>query len=172
MNIYLIYLLVLRLIHVVGGVLWVGGDLVYFAYLEPTARAVQPDGQRFMSYLMGQRRFSLLTAISGILTVFSGFLLYWRISDFKAGWILSGPGLMLTAGAVLAFGAFFLGALFIAPTAKKMGQVSHAVKGPPSPGQLSELRQLGERLAKFGRLETALGLLALAAMALARYWVV
>ena len=41
-------ILVLRIAHVGGGVLWVGGAILYLFLLVPVAKSVEAAGQKFM----------------------------------------------------------------------------------------------------------------------------
>ena len=41
-----IYVALLRLIHIICGVFWVGGDLVYFGFIEPVARKLGPESAK------------------------------------------------------------------------------------------------------------------------------
>jgi uncharacterized membrane protein len=50
MNIYI--LLLLRLIHIVAGVGWVGGAVINSLFVEPSARATAPASGKFMQYFM------------------------------------------------------------------------------------------------------------------------
>ncbi len=42
-------LIVLRLIHIVSGVLWVGGAFLVFRFVEPAIKDLGPQGEPFMS---------------------------------------------------------------------------------------------------------------------------
>ena len=51
-------ILVLRLIHVASGAFWVGAVFSFFLFVSPTARALGPEGQRFVAHLISRQRFS------------------------------------------------------------------------------------------------------------------
>ena len=36
------YVILLRIVHIFAGVFWVGGMVLFFAFLEPTAKATAP----------------------------------------------------------------------------------------------------------------------------------
>ena len=89
MNIYL--LLLLRIVHILAGVGWVGGAVIHTLFLEPSAKATAPDSRRFMQYLMGRGRYSVFMAVTSGLTVLAGGLLFWNSSGgFQWIWIRSG----------------------------------------------------------------------------------
>ncbi len=52
----------LRLIHILAGIFWVGAILLIAGFLLPTSRATGREGARFMQHLMLKRR---LPAFSG-----------------------------------------------------------------------------------------------------------
>jgi uncharacterized membrane protein len=172
MNIY--FLLLLRLIHIVAGVAWVGGAVVHTLFIEPSARATAPESGKFMQHFMVQRRFSVFMTISSLLTVAAGGLLFWYSSGgLKWAWISSGPGTIFSIGSVVAIFVFFLGLLMIKPRAERMGELGSAIAaagGPPAPEQVAELHKIDRELSIIGRVDFALLLLALVTMATARYW--
>jgi uncharacterized membrane protein len=56
MNAFLIYLIVLRVVHFVGGTCWLGGAIIFHLFLEPTAKATAPGSQQFMQYFIVRRQ--------------------------------------------------------------------------------------------------------------------
>lgn len=110
--------------------------------------------------------------IASYLTVGAGILLYWRGSGgLQLAWMTSGVGLGYTIGAIAAFVSFFLGLLVFSPTSRKLGAVSAAI-GPtgPTSAQLAELDRLNARMDAAGKLDVIVLVIALLAMATARYW--
>ncbi len=174
MDANLIYLIVLRIIHIVGGTCWVGGAIIYHLFLEPTAKATAEEGRRFMQYFVLRRRYPVYMTVSSLATNLSGALLLWRTSDgLTSNWLTSGPGLVFSLGSVLAFVALGMGLFILGPTANRMmviGQAIQTVGGPPLPQQVSELHQLESRMSLVGWSEFVLMLLSLMAMTAARYW--
>ena len=85
-------LIVLRLIHILGGIFWVGSALTFFYFVQPTASATAPESQRFMLHLLGTRRLGDATLAAAIFNVGAGAILIWRDSNgLDATW-LTGPG--------------------------------------------------------------------------------
>jgi hypothetical protein len=169
-----IYLIVLRIIHIVAGVFWVGAALVGTFFLGPAARYSGPEGFKFIQTLMGRARFQASIGAAATLTILAGFLLYARDSaGFQLDWILSGVGLGFTVGALAALASFLEGAFVIGPTGRKFGELSAAIQsqgGAPSPDQQAEIERLNARMNSAGLANTVLLLVALLAMATARYW--
>ena len=167
-----IYIAVLRLIHIICGVFWVGGDLVYFGFIEPVARKLGPESAKLMEFLMVRRKLPVALSWTSRLTVLSGALLFLRNSDmFRSGWTASSVGIGFGFGAVLGIAAMSLGEFVLDPTAKRMGLVGASIQGVPTSEQTAELNMLGTRMTKVGLIETVLSVGALAVMATARYWI-
>jgi uncharacterized membrane protein len=173
-NVDLMYLNVLRMLHIVGGTCWVGGAIIFHLFLEPTAKATAPESQRFMQHFIVHRRYSAYMTISSLAVNLSGVLLFWRSSGgLTSSWITSGPGLVFSLGSVLAIVAFSMGMFILAPTAKRLvglGQALQTADGPPLPEQMSELHSLEKTMNQVGWAEFALMLVSLVTMAVARYW--
>lgn len=174
MNVFLIYLLVLRIIHVVGGTCWLGGAIIYHLFLEPTAKATAPGGQQFMQYFIVRRHYPMYMTISSLLTILSGALLLWHNSSgLDVNWVTTGPGLVLTLGSMLGVIALGMGLFILGPTAKRLvglGQAIQAAGGPPLPEQMSELHYLETKMSQVGWTEFVLMLVSLLTMAVFRYW--
>ena len=78
MNIYLIWLF--RIIHIVAGVFWVGGVLMMTFFIAPTVGATGEAGQKFVSHLMSNLKFSARMSAAAGLTILAGGILYWNDS--------------------------------------------------------------------------------------------
>ncbi len=84
------YLIVLRIVHILAGVFSVGSILLFFLFIQPTAKAVGPQGGPFMGHLNQQRKLGTFLGIAGLLNIAAGILLYWRDSGgFNLAWITS-----------------------------------------------------------------------------------
>jgi uncharacterized membrane protein len=166
-------MIVLRLLHILGGVFWVGGAVVAAAFLIPTVRALGPAGGPFMAHMTQRMKFPLWMMAGSILTVISGVCLYWRDSrGFTSEWMHSPSGSVFGIGAALAIVSLVLGMTINSPTAKRMGAIAAAIQtagGPPSPEQAAELQRLQRRMYLASLESAALLLLATTAMAAARY---
>jgi uncharacterized membrane protein len=164
--------IILRLIHIFAGVFWVGSSLTLVGFVEPAARAIGPEGAKFMQRLTGQTRFTFFAALSAPLTVLAGLVLYWQDSGFRPEWILTPSGLGFTVGGLAGIAAFVLGAAIIGPTAGQiaaLGKEIQAAGGPPTPAQATKMHTLQEKLHRIGVWGAALLALAVVAMATARY---
>jgi uncharacterized membrane protein len=166
-------LLVFRLAHILSGVFWVGSILFFSRFIFPTARALGPAAGPVIDHLNRVLKVPMALIGCGVLTILSGFGLFWNDSmGFKGAWMSSHTGMTFSLGALSAIIAFVIGLAVNAPTAKKMVAVAaqvHAKGGPPTPEQAAEMQRLQRRLGGALQAVTVLLLLTTAAMALARY---
>jgi uncharacterized membrane protein len=170
-----IYLILLRTIHILAGVLWVGGSVIYIAFIEPTVKATAPASQKFMQHFMGRQRYALFMNVTSGLTVLAGVLLYWRDTGGQIlEWIQTGPGLGFTLGALFAIAVYLLGFFMIRPRAERLmalGKQIGMAGGPPTPEQATELSTLDREMGNLGRVDAVLLIISLVLMSTARYWI-
>ena len=142
--------LLLRLIHILAGIFWVGTIFLIAGFLLPTARATGREGGRFMQHLMLQRRLPVFLGIAMVLTVLSGFT-------------MSG-GLAAILGALV-------GALVSGRAARRMAAIgqSAAQKGGPSAEEQAQMERLQGRMALGSRLVAGFLAFSAGTMAVARY---
>ena len=162
---------ILRLIHIIFGVFWVGSVLFVTAMLLPSIRRAGPSGAAIMNEL--GRRMPLIMMGSALLTVGSGIWLMTIVSggDVEA-WMQSSMGRTFGTGGALAILAIVLGMAINAPTARRMSAIGAAVAkrgSPPEPGEAAELQRLQSRMGMASVLVAILLVLATGAMAVARY---
>src|SRR5574342_539534 len=92
--------IVLRLIHIISGVLWVGGALAMNFFIGPSLRATGEAGKQFAGYLMAKTRFTTIMTGAAYATVIAGVLLYGIDSAwFSSPWASSGAGRGFLIGA-------------------------------------------------------------------------
>jgi uncharacterized membrane protein len=163
MNIYLVWLL--RIIHIVAGVFWVGGTLIMTFFVGPTVGATGEAGQKFVGHIMNNLKFSNRMAAASGLTILAGFLLY-----FRGGTALmeSRFGIGLGIGAVFALIGFVSG-MMIGRTIKAMAQLGAQMQGKPSADQLTQMQALQKRQTTVSMISTVSVVLATVFMAIARY---
>lgn len=168
-NLYVI--LVLRIAHVGGGVIWVGSAILYLFLLIPVARSAESGGQKFMQNL--GPRFGKMMGIVTTVTVLSGALLYARYLAAGISFIWkTDAGLAFTVGAVAALASYVIGATVFGRTQEKIGALGATMDsagGPPKPEQVAEMNRLQGFLMKAYRIDFVLLVVAMVAMAVARY---
>lgn len=164
--IYLIWLL--RIIHIVGGVFWVGGTLIMTFFIVPTIGAIGEPGQKFVAHLMNQLKFSNRMSIAAGSTVLAGFTLYALDARAGAAWMRSNFAIGLSIGAVFAVIGFVFG-IMIGRTTKAMAQVGGQIQGKPTTEQMGRLEELRRQQATYSAIAAIALILATTFMAIARY---
>ena len=169
MNTYLIWLF--RIIHIVAGVFWVGGTLIMTFFIAPTAGATAEAGEKFVSHLMGNLKFSIRMSAAAGLTILAGAILYWNASaGFTSAWMSSGAGRGFGIGAGFAIIGFIFGIL-LGRTTKAMASFGASLQGKPSPEQMTQMQAFQKRQVTYSYLASAALLLSLIFMSIARYFV-
>jgi hypothetical protein len=165
--------IVLRLIHIAAGALWAGASVTFAAFVEPTAAALGQDGGRFLQRMAGKSGFPKFMSAVTLLTIASGAWLYWRDSaGLQPAWILSGPGMSFTIGALAGLVAAVIGFTVQSAAAARLsglGRQVQAAGGPPSPEIQEQMRALQQRLKTGGMISMAMLVLAVIGMGAARY---
>ena len=160
---------VLRIVHIVCGVLWVGGAALFFFYIEPTMNKLGPDAEKFVDEMINRRKAPIYFVTLSTLTVLAGVILYWR--DF-GGISTSAFGLALGLGGSAGLVAWLGGNLLIPQTLHKLGAIAGEMKaagGPPSNELAARMHATQQRLRLVGAIDLVLLVLSVALMASARY---
>ena len=166
-------MVVLRLIHIICGVFWAGAAMVMAWFLLPASRAIGQPGGAFMQQLMFRQKLRVYVAAAMGLTVLSGLTMYirmWMITD--GAWNASRMGIMLGVGALAGIIAGALGGTAVGKFGQRLMDIGTAVQasgGPPTEEQRAEIQLLQGKMLKFFRIIAVLLLIAVAAMASARY---
>jgi uncharacterized membrane protein len=166
------YMVVLRIVHILAGIFWVGSALVIFLFLQPAAREVGPAAGPLMTSLAQKKRLPDVTLGAAGLTILAGLLMYWRVSGgFDQDWIGTAFGVAITIGALCAIAAVVLGASIVRPSMVKAGAIAQAAAaaGGPTAEQGAEIQALQQRVRATGNVIIPLLVLAVVAMASARY---
>ena len=168
-----VLLILFRIIHVGGAMIWFGGAIVSSFFLQPTVAALGPQAQPFMEHLMVRRKMGIMFPVVAALTILSGAVLYWRDSSgLQAAWIASPTGLAFTIGGIAAIAAFVLGGILIGPGIGEQAAVGRELaisNAEPTPEQRERLASAERKLKLAGRVDLPLLLLAGFTMAVARY---
>jgi uncharacterized membrane protein len=170
-----IYILILRFVHIIASLCWAGGGFIFFLFVEPTAKALAPSGMQFVQHMVTKRRFSIFMVVSSTLTLLSGALLLWqRASGDWLGYLRTGPGLGFTLGSIVGVIVYFVGMFGVNPRAVRLAKLGGEIQaggGPPTPAQGAELQKLDREMSALNLADFLLVALSLALMASARYWV-
>jgi uncharacterized membrane protein len=167
-------IVLLRLIHIFSGAFWLGAAITMFVFLQPTANAVAPDGQRFMLHLLRNRRFSEVVLGAALLAVAAGATLFWRDSGgLQVDWMTQPPGLGFTIGAGAGLLALLLFVFVGYPTGRRLiaiGSRLDVERRRPDEGEQRVLAESQRRLNWVGVAVVVLLVIAATAMSTARYW--
>lgn len=165
-------MIILRVIHVLSGIFWVGFAIFNLAFLQPTIRATGAEGQKTFQYLMRKTRLMTTVYIAATLTMFTGLIQLGIVSNLQHSFINSGWGLIITLGSLSGIIAWFIAIHFIRGIFNQMGVVGmelQSSEGPPNPEKLSEMQVLVERLGKVGKTALVFMIISVIGMAAARY---
>jgi len=165
-NLYVI--IVLRIIHIASGIMWVGAAAFYLFLLIPNAKSTKELGQNFMRNL--DPRFGMMMRITTTITVVSGGLLYARFFSGGVAWIwTTGPGLGFTIGALASLVSYGMGISIFGPTQEKIIALEKRMGDSPKPDERNEVHRLKTYLMKNYRIDFVFLVIAVLAMATARY---
>jgi hypothetical protein len=166
-----IYLVILRVIHILAGVLWAGWAFASAGFVEPAARAAGPEGGKFMQALAAKTKLTQAMLVAPLLVILSGVLIYLQMSGgLSRDWLVSASGLALTLGALAGILAFILGFVMIRPAADHLAALSGRLQmagGPPKPEQMAELGIVQRQLYRGGWYGAILLVISVIGMALA-----
>jgi uncharacterized membrane protein len=166
-----IELLVLRLVHVVGGIIWVGTTFFTFFFLLPSIREAGPAGGQIMVGLQKRHMMTVLPIVA-ILTMLSGVRLMQIVSgSFNPSYFATPMGRTYTISALLAIVAFVIGISVARPGTARMAKLQQTAASDQTSREMiqAEIQQLQRRVAMAGKLTLLLLMLAAAGMSVARY---
>lgn len=164
--IYLIWLL--RIIHIVAGVFWVGGALFFTFFVGPTVSATGEAGQKFVGHLMNHLKFSTRMSIASGSTILAGAILYGLDARAGEAWLQSSFAMGLGIGAAFAVIGFVFG-IFVGRTTKAMTQLGTQFQGKPSAEQMTRMQGIQKQQRTYSMLMVVSLVLATVFMAIARY---
>lgn len=163
------YIWLLRIVHIVAGVFWVGGTLIMTFFVAPTIGAIGEAGQKFMGHLMNNLKFSQRMSVAAGLTAVAGILLYWHDSSgFTSAWMHSGAGVGFGIGSFFGIIGFGSG-LMVGRVSRSMAQLGGQMQGEPTPEQINEMKALQGKQGTYSKVTAAALILSLIFMSIARY---
>ncbi len=165
-------LLILRLIHILGGTLWVGFGVFVPLVLAPALGELGPEAGKVMAALQ-RRGLTTLLPLLALATTLSGLWLYWRVGGVAVSeFLMSRRGLALAAGSLLAIVAYALGMAITRPAMMRVNaalqELATAAASERERIQAAVAR-LRNRGAVAGQWGSVLLLASAACMAVARY---
>ena len=165
---------ILRLIHIGAGAFWVGALYTFFLFVQPTAMAIGPDGQKFTYHFIHHKRFSVILLAAAITTVLAGIVLLWiTTAGFDGALLFDASRLGFTVGGVLGILALGLGALYVFPRTRVVERIlgaAFAAGRPPTDEERATLMRVGGESRAAGKWVLVGVGLAVLCMATARQW--
>ena len=132
-----------RILHVGCGAFWAGSMIFVAAFLVPALGEAGPDGAKVMGGL-ARRNFMVVVPIMAILTILSGFYLYWYVSaGFAPAYMGSMPGKVYGFGAVAALAAFGIGIGVVRPSMTRAMALSAQAGADPTQRDRLPVRRPG-----------------------------
>lgn len=166
------FVIVLRLVHIVLGVFWVGAAFFIALYLIPSVGEAGPGGAAVMQALIRRHVLEVVPA-AAVLNMLSGLVLLWRDSGGAPAWVATPMGLSLSVGAVLAITAFLIGVFGMRAATLEAGRLGASLaglpEGPEKGSTLAEIQRLRRTSTLSARWVAILLAITISLMAVARY---
>ena len=167
-------IILLRVAHILGGVLWVGASIFLFRFIEPTARELGPQAGPFMRGLTETRNMVAYIATAAGLTVVAGTILFLiDAGGDPVGWMAAdATGLAFGIGGLAAWAAFVIGFAGLRPAIAEIGAAGAAMQaagGPPTAEMMGRMHAAQERAHRLSLINAVLLVVAVVTMAIARY---
>lgn len=165
-----IYLIILRLVHVVAAIIWGGGAIIMEFFIGRSIAGTGETGQKFAQYLMNTVQMHKFMIVAAFSTSLAGGLLYWHDSNgLSSAWMSSNAGIGFGIGSFFGLIALISGAIFGGSNAK-LAQVGAQIQGKPTDEQLSQIQASQKRIKTVSPIHVYSMILAMIFMATARYF--
>lgn len=166
-------LIVLRTIHILGGVIWVGGMSIMAFFVMPVLAGMGPAAGPVMAGL-NQKKFPVIMPIIALVTILSGLrLLMIDSANFAGGYFQSPVGRTFATAGGLAIVAFIFGVTLVRPAMMKAVALGQQMAGATDDAArtriAAEMAETRKRGATGNTIVLVLLLLAALGMAVARY---
>jgi uncharacterized membrane protein len=165
--------LILRFIHVVGAIIWVGGGVFVAFFLIPAFVGNRQLMPQVMGALQRRRVFEIIPTI-GLFTILAGVRLLWLDSaGFAESYLHTSVGRAFSIGGTAGIIAWLVQVFVARPAGVRLGIIAARLGESPPSGEQERLTAEAVRLRRrnmVGTLAAVLfGLFAAAAMSIARY---
>jgi uncharacterized membrane protein len=165
--------LVLRLVHIISGVFWIGGGLYTFFFLGPALASTPTVMGQVMAALQKRGVFTAQQIAAGLVLLSGIRLLMIDSAGFSGSYFATGTGRTFAIAGVFAVIAAVFNFGVARPTMERAVRVGAALTAAADAGEKARLTQELDRLRKrgafAGMLAVTFGILAASGMAVARY---
>jgi hypothetical protein len=163
-------LIILRVIHVLGGLFWVGAGLYNTIFVFPALNRIGGPVPGQVMGALQQRRLFVVMPIVAALTVLSGARLWWIVGG---GWhyFQHRSGHIFAVSGIFAIVSFIVGMAISRPAGVRAGTLARSAASDETSRNLiaGEIAKLQRRAIVSGHVAIALLILAAVGMAVARY---
>ena len=164
-------MVVLRFVHIVLGVLWVGGvfalSVIVIPCMQQLGLPLDP-----LTKTLNHRKFSQIMMAFGGLTVLAGLTMMYILGHGNEAFFQSHFGRTLSLGGLCAILALVIGGSVARPALAKIGKLQADLAANPPKGddpRKAQIAALQQRIVFFSKLVVILLLVAVTCMAIARY---
>ncbi len=168
-------MIVLRLTHIILGVLWAGWVFALPLFVEPASRIAGPAAGPFMQALTGKTKLVMTMTIAPLFVIASGTWMLWKVSNgLDSYWMTSHYGMSLFTGSVIGILAYVYAMSLLRPIAVKMAALGAAIQAsgsPPTTEHQEQLAGLRAGMRVHSRIVAVALLICVAIMATSRYMV-
>jgi uncharacterized membrane protein len=165
--------LVLRLVHILSGVFWIGGGLYTFFFLGPALASTPAVMGQVMAALQKRGVFTAQQIAAGLVLLTGIRLLMIDSAGFSGSYFATGTGKTFGIAGIFAAIAAVFNFGVARPTMERAVRVGAALAAAADAGEKARLTQeldrLRKRAAMAGMLAVTFGILAASGMAVARY---
>ena len=166
-------LLVLRLIHILSGIFWIGSGLFTFFFLSPALASTPAVMGQVMAGLQRRRVFTVQQIAAGLVLLSGLRLLMIDSAGFSGSYFATGTGRTFAISGVFAIIAAVFNFGVARPTMVRAGALAASLAASSDTSEKArltrELDKLRKRGAIAGMLAVSFGILAASGMAVARY---
>jgi uncharacterized membrane protein len=166
-------MLVLRLVHILGGMIWVGSGIFNAFFLLPTLAQAGPAAGQVIAGLQRRRLFTILPIVA-LLTILSGVrLMQITSAGFSPAYFASTSGRTYAWSGVAAIVGFLIGIIIARPAAMRAAKLGASTAASTDAAaraaQTATLERYRRTSSIASSLSVGLVVLAAAGMAVARY---
>lgn len=167
-----IEMVVLRFVHVVGGVFWAGGGIYATLFITPAIIAAGPAAGPMVTEMQRRKLFTVVPIVA-VLTMLSGIRLLWIVSGgFSGSYFATTQGLTYAVAGAASIVGFVLALVVSRPAGIRLAQLAATLEqldGTARTAALSTMDTLKRRSAMASAAAIWLLTVAVGGMAVARY---
>jgi uncharacterized membrane protein len=165
-------LLTLRIVHILGGVAWVGSSIFLTFFLMPALATLGPVGGQVIGALKNQRIFTIIPTIAIFVMLAGVRMMQLQSNGFSSAWFSTRAGETYSIGAAGALLAFLLFMGITHPSIMKvlrLGASMATASDADKPAIGAQMNALRAKAGIASKASTACLIVTVVAMAIGRY---